>query len=98
MPNKYKFDFRTLIRRGLKERKMSVPELARAIKKNHQTIYNYLSGRTSMRDDTLAAILAVFDINQWESGTHYKEGQIVIGPDGHKERIGKHFTSSTKRD
>jgi transcriptional regulator with XRE-family HTH domain len=55
-------DFRDLIRRRLKSFKMSVPELARRIGKNHQTIYNYLSKRTSMRDDTLAAIFSELQI------------------------------------
>jgi transcriptional regulator with XRE-family HTH domain len=55
-------DFRKLIRQRLEQAKMNVPELARRIGKNHQTIYNYLSGRTSMRDDTLVAIFMVLKI------------------------------------
>jgi len=52
-------DFRTQIKDLLKKKKMSVPQLARKVGLNQQTIYNYLAGRSQMFSGNLEQILKV---------------------------------------
>jgi len=51
--------FREQIKKKLKSRDMSVPQLARKAGLNHQTIYNYLSGRTDMKGSNIEKLLKV---------------------------------------
>ena len=53
-----KIDFRSEIKKLLKKKKMSIPQLAREVEMNPQTIYNYLAGRTEMTAGNLEKILS----------------------------------------
>jgi transcriptional regulator with XRE-family HTH domain len=55
-------DFRTTIRRAIKARKMSIPQLARLADCNPQTLYNYLAGRSEIKADLLAKVFAALTI------------------------------------
>ena len=57
-----KIDFRATIRRAMKKRRIQVPELARRTGLNHQTIYNYLAGRSEMTGANLERIFAELGI------------------------------------
>ncbi len=52
-----KVDFRSEIDRLLKKKRMSVPQLAREVDLNPQTIYNYLQGRSEITAGNLERIL-----------------------------------------
>ena len=54
-----KIDFRGEIKKLLKKKKKSVPQLAREVKPpmNPQTIYNYLAGKSEMTAGNLERIL-----------------------------------------
>jgi len=52
-----KIDFRDQIKKLLKKNKLRVPQLAREVEMNQQTIYNYLAGRTEMTSGNLEKIL-----------------------------------------
>jgi len=56
-------DFRGKIKKELKAKKMSVPQLARLVNLNPQTIYNYLSGKTELGADSLEEILDQLNID-----------------------------------
>jgi len=58
-----KIDFRKTIRTALDARKMSVPKLAAQVGCGQVAIYNFLSGRTEMKADLLARILAALSID-----------------------------------
>ena len=51
-----KIDFRELIKREMKKQKINIPEMARRIGLNAQTIYNYLAGKTEMKATNLEKI------------------------------------------
>jgi transcriptional regulator with XRE-family HTH domain len=55
-------DFRRMIRRAIKARKMSIPQLARQADCNPQTLYNYLAGRSEIKADLLARAFAALGI------------------------------------
>ena len=52
-----KLDFRKLIIREMKRRKISVPAMSRLVGCNHQTLYDYLAGRKALGADYLQAVL-----------------------------------------
>ena len=54
-----KIDFRKQIKKLIKKKKISVPQLARLVVMNPQTIYNYLAERTEMTSANLEKILMV---------------------------------------
>jgi len=57
-----KIDLRKLIIKRRKQLKMSVPELARQTGLNHQTLYNYLSGKTELGADSLEKVFQALNI------------------------------------
>ena len=54
-------DFRKVIHAEMKRRKISIPKMARKISCNHQTLYNFFAGRTSLNSNLLAHILHELD-------------------------------------
>jgi predicted transcriptional regulator len=56
-----KMDFRKLIEKNLKKQKMNIPELARKVQLNPQTIYNYMTGSSQM---TAANLENIFDVQE----------------------------------
>lgn len=52
-----KTDFKNQIKKLMKQKKISVPKLARAVDVANQTIYNYLSGRTDIAASTVEKML-----------------------------------------
>jgi ribosome-binding protein aMBF1 (putative translation factor) len=52
-------DFRAAIKKRLEEKKMSIPQLARKVELNPQTVYNYLAGKSEM---TSVNIEKIFDV------------------------------------
>ena len=59
---KTKIDFRKSINQALRAQKMSVPDLARKVQLNPQTIYNYLAGRSEMTAASLEKIFSILKI------------------------------------
>lgn len=59
-----KIEFRTIIKKQMKKRKINIPELARQVGLNVQTLYNYLAGRTEMTSANLEAILYILGFNK----------------------------------
>jgi len=56
-----KIDFRRQIKKLLKKKKMSIPQLARDVELNSQTIYNYLAGRSELTSKNLEKILTLLN-------------------------------------
>ena len=54
-------DFRKMLKKEMKKRKLSVPALARAVELHHQTIYDYLEGKSQITAANLEKILNFFD-------------------------------------
>ena len=54
-------DFKAIIKKELKKQKMSVPQLARKVGLNYQTIYNYLLGKSDIKSGNLERILVALN-------------------------------------
>jgi len=50
-------DFKKSIHAEMKRHKISIPKMARKIGCNHQTLYNFFAGRTSLNSNLLSHIL-----------------------------------------
>ena len=54
-----RINFRKQIKTGLKRQKMSIPQLARKVGLNHETIYRYLRGGSEITAKNLENILKI---------------------------------------
>lgn len=54
-------DFRHRLFAEMKRQGISIPKMARKIGCNHQTLYNFFAGRTSLNSNLLAHILHELD-------------------------------------
>jgi len=57
-----KIDFRKIIKKRMKKRHINIPQLARIININQQTLYNYLAGRSELTAGNLQKIFNFFKI------------------------------------
>jgi len=55
-------DFRSLIKKKMKQQNVSVPQIARAAELNSQTLYNYFSGRSELTAANLQKIFTLLKI------------------------------------
>ena len=55
-------DLRKIIKDRMEQLKINVPEMARRIGCNTQTLYNYIAGRTELTASILAQVLDVLAI------------------------------------
>jgi len=56
-------DIRSIIRYKINQRRESIPQIARELDLNHQTLYNYLAGRSEMRADNLLKLFTYLGIS-----------------------------------
>jgi len=56
-------DIRSIIRYKINQRRESIPQIARELDLNHQTLYNYLAGRSEMRADNLHRLFKYLGIS-----------------------------------
>lgn len=59
-----KIDFRQVVKKRMIKKKINIPELARQVGLNVQTLYNYFAGKSEMTSANLEVILDILDFNK----------------------------------
>ena len=54
-------DFRQAVKNAIERKKVSMAKVAREAGLNHQTLYNYLQGKSDMGTDNLTKVMNVLE-------------------------------------